>query len=101
MLSRVFCFIFSLAFLAVVVFALLAAIRTTRAWRQVREAEQEQLTDGEKPSPWPTIQMVASWVFVAVAIAGLFHGYLIVTAILLAVFGGLTIFAARRNEEVI
>ena len=98
-MSSILCLIFSLVFLLVTVLALLAAIRTTRAWRQVREAEQEQLTDGEKPSPWPTIQMVASWVFVAVAIAGLFHGYLIVTAILLAVFGGLTIFAAKRNDE--
>ena len=46
-MSSVLCLIFSLVFLLVTVLALLGAIRTTRAWRQVREAEQEHARPGD------------------------------------------------------
>lgn len=40
-----------------------------------------------------TVQLVAAWVFVGVMISGLFHGWLILTAILLVVSGAVALLA--------
>ena len=40
-----------------------------------------------------TVQLVAAWVFVGVMISGLFHGWLILTAILLVVSGAIALLA--------
>lgn len=40
-----------------------------------------------------TMQLVAAWVFVGVMISGLFHGWLILTAILLVVSGAIALLA--------
>ena len=40
-----------------------------------------------------TVQLVAAWVFAGVMISGLFHGWLILTAILLVVSGAIALLA--------
>lgn len=87
------------------------------AWAQATEAAsvaatadagatQTPGTTGAEATPTPgaadaemgvpevsTVQLVTAWVFVGVMISGLFHGWLILTAILLVVSGAIALLA--------